>query len=103
MKKLLLSTVLLTVANPSVAQEEAQQKAMEKVLEKNAEQREELKAEIVATSIRQKGYSCNKAESGERLETAVEGARAVWLIRCDTGSYRVIYIGDRGFRVEPIE
>jgi hypothetical protein len=61
---------------------------------------------IVATSIREKGYSCDRAERMRPdPEATVSDERTVWIVDCDNGDrrYRLTYLGDTGIEVEPIE
>lgn len=60
----------------------------------------EKPAEIVATQIRKQGYECNKAKSAERDTAASKADGAVWVLRCDSATYRVRLIPKMAAQVE---
>lgn len=63
-----------------------------------------MEANIVVTSIRDKGYPCRAIRNMERIERDNPDIRSAWQVRCDSGrSYRVVYLGDRGYEVQAAE
>jgi hypothetical protein len=59
-------------------------------------------ADAILAAIRVKGYRCDMPTAmapdfaaGARLEPA-------WLVTCETGRYRVTFVGDTGPLVEPL-
>ena len=59
--------------------------------------------QIVAASIREKGFGCKDVSSMQRSKEGVAAGRTVWIARCETGTYKVIYLGDTGFTVSRVE
>jgi hypothetical protein len=64
---------------------------------------EEISAEIIAAQIRDQGYACNKALSTERDEKLSKPDEAVWILKCENGSYRVRLIPDMAAKVEKLD
>lgn len=61
---------------------------------------------IVASSIRERGYSCGKAEEMKPdPEDTVSDERTTWIVHCDSGyhRYRLTYLGDTGIEVVPLK
>jgi hypothetical protein len=63
----------------------------------------ETTLDIVAAAVREKGFACDRPRSVGRDPSASEPGRAAWIIQCDGVRYRVIFEGDTGPRVAPLE
>ena len=63
----------------------------------------EAAAAIVAAAVRDHGFACDRPISAEREESVSQPDRPVWIIRCDNARYRVVFEGDTGARVTPLE
>ena len=61
----------------------------------------EMPAEIIAVQIREQGYACDKALSAKREHPELDDA--VWILKCDNGSYRVRLIPDMAAKVERLD
>jgi hypothetical protein len=59
-------------------------------------------AEIVATQIRRQGYKCDKPVNAERDRAPSKPNEAVWVLRCDSATYRVRLHPDMAAQVERI-
>jgi hypothetical protein len=66
-----------------------------------AQAADETSAEIIAVQIRDQGYACDKALSAKREHPELDDA--VWILKCDNGSYRVRLIPDLAAKVEPLD
>ncbi len=58
---------------------------------------------IVADQIRAQGYKCDSPQSAKRDEQASKPDEAVWILQCESGSYRVRLIPDMAATVEKID
>jgi hypothetical protein len=58
---------------------------------------------IVADQIRAQGYKCDSPQSAKRDEQASKPDEAVWILQCESGSYRVRLIPDVAATVEKID
>lgn len=58
---------------------------------------------IVADQIRAQGYKCESPQSAKRDPQASRPDEAVWLLQCESGSYRVRLIPDMAATVEQID
>jgi hypothetical protein len=58
---------------------------------------------IVADQIRAQGYACDKPETATRDAQASRPDEAVWILQCESGSYRVRLIPDMAATVEKID
>lgn len=58
---------------------------------------------IVADQIRAQGYKCDSPQSAKRDAQASKPDEAVWILQCESGSYRVRLIPDMAAKVEPID
>lgn len=58
---------------------------------------------IVADQIRAQGYKCESPQSAKRDPQASRPDEAVWLLQCESGSYRVRLIPDMAATVEKID
>jgi hypothetical protein len=63
----------------------------------------ETAAAIVAAAVRDRGFVCDRPISAEREPSVSQADRPVWIIRCDNARYRVVFEGDTGARVTPLE
>jgi hypothetical protein len=59
--------------------------------------------QIVAAAVRVTGARCDQARDIERDPIASLPERPAWIIRCEDGSFRVIFEGDTGPRVTPLD
>jgi hypothetical protein len=57
---------------------------------------------IVADQIRAQGYTCDAPQSAKRDAQASKPDEAVWILQCESGSYRVRLIPDMAAKVEKI-
>jgi hypothetical protein len=58
---------------------------------------------IVADQIRAQGYKCDSPQSAKQDAQASKPDEAVWILQCESGSYRVRLIPDMAAKVEPID
>jgi hypothetical protein len=58
---------------------------------------------IVADQIRAQGYKCESPQSAKRDSQASRPDEAVWILQCESGSYRVRLIPDMAATVEKID
>jgi hypothetical protein len=58
---------------------------------------------IVADQIRAQGYKCDSPESAKQDAQASKPDEAVWILQCESGSYRVRLIPDMAAKVERID
>lgn len=58
---------------------------------------------IVADQIRAQGYKCDSPQSAKRDAQASKPDEAVWLLQCESGSYRVRLVPDMAAKVEKID
>jgi hypothetical protein len=54
---------------------------------------------IVATAVRQAGHPCDKPESVKPDAKHSTAARKAWIIRCESGAYRVRFLPGHGATV----
>ncbi len=59
-------------------------------------------AEVLAAAVRTQGFPCDKPLSAER-EGQAAADQPVWILRCDTGAYRVRLSANRTAQVERIQ
>ncbi|MBK8210723.1 MAG: hypothetical protein IPK78_12920 [Rhodospirillales bacterium] len=64
---------------------------------------DESDLQIVAAAVRVTGALCNQARDIKRDPVASLPERQAWIIRCENGSFRVIFEGDTGPHVTPLE
>lgn len=58
---------------------------------------------VIAAAVRTHGMPCEQPQSvvaDRQADTRLEKA---WILRCTQGTYRVVFQGDRGSKVERIE
>ena len=58
---------------------------------------------IVAAAVRITGTRCDQPRDVERDASASRPDRPAWIIRCEDGLFRVIFEGDTGPRVTPLD
>jgi hypothetical protein len=58
---------------------------------------------IVADQIRAQGYKCASPQSAKRDAQASKPDEAVWILQCESGSYRVRLDPDMAATVEQID
>jgi hypothetical protein len=58
---------------------------------------------IVADQIRAQGYQCDSPQTAKRDAQASKPDEAVWILQCESGSYRVRLDPDMGAKVEKID
>jgi hypothetical protein len=58
---------------------------------------------IVSDQIRAQGYKCDSPQSATRDAQASRPDEQVWILQCESGSYRVRLIPDMAARVEKID
>ena len=58
---------------------------------------------IVADQIRAQGYKCDSPQSAKRDPQASKPDEAVWILQCESGSYRVRLVPDMAATVEKID
>lgn len=56
---------------------------------------------IVAAAVRDAGHACKKPKQPVADPKASSADEEAWIIQCETGRYRVKFMGDRGPKVEP--
>jgi len=57
---------------------------------------------IIADQIRAQGYRCDSPQSAQRDLQASRPDEAVWILQCESGSYRVRLVPDLAAKVEQI-
>ena len=57
---------------------------------------------VVAAAVRDHGYRCASPESVKPDPADSGPDEKAWVIRCESGSYRVKFKGDAGAEVEPL-
>ena len=57
--------------------------------------------QIIVASIRDRGFACKEVS---KMELSKEGeGRTVWIVQCESGAYKVSYMGDAGYTVSLVE
>ena len=59
--------------------------------------------DVVAAAVRDHGHPCDAPESAKPDPEYSSPDERAWIIRCESGSYRVKFMGDTGSEVEPIK
>ena len=59
--------------------------------------------EIISDQIRRQGYACDEPRQAARDRQASRPNETVWILRCNTITYRVILVPDMAARVERVE
>src|SRR5262245_6625058 len=60
-------------------------------------------AEIISDQIRRQGYACDEPRHATRDRQASRPNETVWILRCNTITYRVILVPDMAARVERVD
>ena len=63
---------------------------------------QEAPVDIVAAAVRQHGQECRNPTDVRPDPEHTEPDMMAWIIRCENGSFRVKFMGDRGAEVEPL-
>ena len=58
---------------------------------------------IVADQIRAQGFKCDAPQGVKRDGQASKPDEAVWILQCESGSYRVRLTPDMAAKVEPLD
>lgn len=58
---------------------------------------------IVADQIRAQGYKCDSPQSPKQDAQASKPDETVWVLQCESGSYRVRLVPDMAAKVEKID
>jgi hypothetical protein len=58
---------------------------------------------IVADQIRSQGYACDAPQTATRDPQASRPDEQVWLLQCESGTYRVRLVPDMAAKVEKID
>ena len=58
---------------------------------------------IVADQIRAQGFKCDAPQGATRDGQASKPDESVWILQCESGSYRVRLIPDMAAKVEPLD
>jgi hypothetical protein len=64
---------------------------------------QEVPTNIVADQIRAQGYKCDSPQSAKQDAQASKPDEAVWILQCESGSYRVRLIPDMAAKVEKLD
>ena len=59
--------------------------------------------QIIVSSIRDRGFTCKDVSKMELSEEGMDEGRKVWIVQCESGTYKVSYMGDAGFTVSLVE
>jgi hypothetical protein len=61
---------------------------------------DEIPSDIIAVQIRKQGFTCNKPEQAKRDPELSRPDLPVWILKCESGTYRVRLVGNMADRVE---
>ena len=64
---------------------------------------DEAPKEIIASQIKRQGYACDHPKEAKRDTAFSKPDSAVWLLECESGTYRVRLVPDMGAQVERID
>jgi hypothetical protein len=64
---------------------------------------EETAKQIIAAQIQRQGYACDRPEQATRDEERSKPNEAVWVLRCESGTYRVRLVPDMAAHIERLE
>jgi hypothetical protein len=76
--------------------------AISVMLAPGASAQETTKA-LLASQIRDQGYRCNKAISAKKDLKRSKADEAVWVLRCDDGTYRIRLVPDMAAQVQRLK
>lgn len=58
---------------------------------------------VVAAAVRTHGMPCEQPQTVVADRQADTRLEKTWILRCTQGTYRVVFLGDRGSKVERLE
>jgi len=64
---------------------------------------EETPPDVLAAHLRLQGHSCDKAQTAERDAQRSKPDSPVWIVTCETATYRVQLVPHMAARVERVE
>ena len=64
---------------------------------------EETPKDVIAVQIKKQGYTCNHPEKATRDKERSKPDQAVWLLICESGTYRVRLVPDMAAHVERLD
>jgi hypothetical protein len=64
---------------------------------------QETTSDLLAAQIRDQGYHCAKAVSARRDRARSKPDEAVWVLQCDSHTYRIRLIPDMAARVQRLK
>src|SRR5262245_9847407 len=64
---------------------------------------EETPADVLAAHLRLQGHRCDHAQSAQRDAQRSKPDEAVWIVKCESASYRVQLVPHMAARVERLE
>jgi hypothetical protein len=64
---------------------------------------EEVAKDIIAIQIKRQGYACDRPEEAKRDAALSKPDSVVWLLKCESGTYRVRLVPDMQAHVERID
>jgi len=59
--------------------------------------------EIIAAQVRSQGFACNEAVSAERLEAESSPNETVYLLKCESATYRVVLVPDQAAVITKVD
>ena len=64
---------------------------------------EEPPKEVIAAQLKRQGYACDRPETATRDKERSKPDSAVWVLKCESATYRVRLVPDMKADVEKIE
>ena len=64
---------------------------------------EEKPKQVIAVQVKKQGYTCNHPEKATRDKERSKPDQAVWLLVCESGTYRVRLVPDMAAHVERLD
>jgi hypothetical protein len=64
---------------------------------------DEVPKDILASQIKRQGYACDRPEKAKRDAALSKPDSAVWILKCESGAYRVRVVPDMGAHVQRID
>jgi len=64
---------------------------------------EETPKEVIAAQLKRQGYACDRPESATRDKERSKPDSAVWVLKCESATYRVRLVPDMKANVEKID
>ncbi|ADJ24354.1 hypothetical protein Hden_2558 [Hyphomicrobium denitrificans ATCC 51888] len=59
--------------------------------------------DLLASQARDQGFACSQAKSAEREVKASRPNEAVWILKCENDTYRMIVIPDMAAKIEKLQ